>query len=232
MAFYRSQRFLVLAAFISLFGFSDASLAEDNPPPAPAETAAQQPNTEANAPVPSPQEILSGTSDSDTDKMTEQMIQNIFQGKTEISEEQLAALTKRAEETMRLQKEQQKRNKLHQFAVAFYALLQTKDLDNLPKLCVPEGLYFENRKSDSADNLLKEFVRITQNPRLQNANVSRVQIFSVDEMTKHFGEWPAHLSEWPIDHTKYFSIGQLGDQIIVVLWKESGDLCLAEGIHG
>ena len=86
MALYRSQRFLVLSAFISLFSFSGASLAEDNPPPAPTENAAQQPGAEANPPVPTPQEILSGTSDSDAE-MTEQMIQNIFQGKTEISEE-------------------------------------------------------------------------------------------------------------------------------------------------
>lgn len=236
MALGHFRCFLVFAASLPLFGLSAASWADDGVSSSAAEaapSAVSAPAVPDTAPAPAaPQALPSGMSAEENDKLAEQMIQNILQGKSEISDEQLAILTKRAHETMRLQQEQQKRDKIHQFAVAFYALIQTRDLDNIPKLCVPDGLYFENRKSASADEQLKEFTRIFNNPRLQNANLARVQIFSADEMMKHFGERPAHLSDWPIDDTKYFSLGQLGDQIIIVLWKASGDLFLAEAIHG
>ncbi|MDR0964981.1 MAG: hypothetical protein LBM75_00465 [Myxococcales bacterium] len=125
----------------------------------------------------------------------------------------------------------QLRTRLNTFAMAFYRVLAQRNLELLKLLCA-SPFHFEGRLVETEKAFENEWKRAFANLRLGAQPLKRMQIFSAAEMSQHFGERPAKLAAWPITENSYLSIGEFGAQTIIILWRQAGDLFVAEAIHG
>ena len=122
------------------------------------------------------------------------------------------------------------RKRVNLFANGFYLFLIQGRLEYLKKISnLP--FYFEDRRADGEDAFVREMDRIIASPRFRNLKIKRYQVFSVEEMEKNFGPRPQKLSEWPIVEGAYFSVAEIGDSAVVVLWHPKGDDFEAVAIH-
>lgn len=132
---------------------------------------------------------------------------------------------------LRRYSETDRRARLNAFANAFYRVLPQRNLELLKMLC-DHPFHFEGRRVESEQAFEAEWARIFANLRLGAVPMKRMQIFSAEEMVRHFGERPSKLAGWPVDEASYFSVAEFGAQVVIVLWRQSGDLFVAEAIHG
>ena len=127
--------------------------------------------------------------------------------------------------------EANQRKHLNAFATAFYRVLPQRNLELLKLLCA-YPFHFEGRLVESEEAFEAEWARVFANSRLGASQMKRMQIFSAEEMVRHFGERPQKLAAWPVDENSYFSVAEFGGQVIVVLWRQRDGLFVAEAIHG
>ena len=127
--------------------------------------------------------------------------------------------------------EANQRKHLNAFATAFYRVLPQRNLELLKLLCA-YPFHFEGRLVESEEAFEAEWARVFANSRLGASPMKRMQIFSTEEMVRHFGERPQKLAAWPVDENSYFSVAEFGGQVIVVLWRQRDGLFVAEAIHG
>ena len=127
--------------------------------------------------------------------------------------------------------EANQRKHLNAFATAFYRVLPQRNLELLKLLCA-YPFHFEGRLVENEEAFEAEWTRVFANSRLGAAPMKRMQIFSAEEMVRHFGERPRKLAAWPVDENSYFSVAEFGGQVIVVLWRQRDGLFVAEAIHG
>lgn len=132
---------------------------------------------------------------------------------------------------LRRYSESERRTRLNAFASAFYRVLPQRNLELLKMLCA-HPFHFEGRRVETEQAFEAEWARIFANLRLGAVPMKRMQVFSAEEMVRHFGERPAKLAGWPVTEVSYFSVAEFGTQVVIVLWRQSGDLFVAEAIHG
>lgn len=132
---------------------------------------------------------------------------------------------------LRRYSESERRTRLNAFASAFYRVLPQRNLELLKMLCA-HPFHFEGRRVETEQAFEAEWARIFANLRLGAVPMKRMQVFSAEEMVRHFGERPAKLAGWPVTEASYFSVAEFGAQVVIVLWRQSGDLFVAEAIHG
>ena len=222
----------------------DGEVAAPAPPPAmqalpavPAHGAPTVPATAASAEQPAPPPHADEPLAVEEEKLVEMMGEILRgEGKSAASSppatgSQLDLAREDPNLALRRYSESERRKRLNAFASAFYRVLPQRNLELLKMLCA-HPFYFEGRRIESEQAFEAEWARIFANLRLGAVPMKRMQIFSAEEMVRHFGERPAKIADWPVDEASYFSIAEFGAQVIIVLWRQSGDLFMAEAIHG
>lgn len=124
------------------------------------------------------------------------------------------------------------RRQVYLFADAFYRFLVRGKGNDLRKICTPT-FYFEDRQASDDEGFAAELGRLQKSRRGTGLKVKRMQVFSAEEMERAFGKPPVRLAGWPTSDKAYFSVAEIGEEAVVVMWLPQGEggLYYAAALH-